>query len=68
MGTALALFGTIGMTSSIVAPVVAGWIRDRTGSLEGAFLLAAAMLLVGGLFMLVPAETVSRRQPSDRTG
>jgi MFS family permease len=66
MGTALALFGTIGMTSSIVAPVVAGWIRDRTGSFEGAFLLAAAVLLAGGLFMLMPAETVFRRAASGK--
>ncbi len=65
IGAALALFGTIGMTSSVIAPVVGGWIRDRTGSLEGAFLLAGAFLLVGALLMLGPRETVPR---DDRRG
>lgn len=68
LGTALALFGTIGMTSSIVAPVIAGWIRDQTGSLQGAFLLAAGGLLLGGLFMLVPTETVFHQLPYDSPG
>lgn len=57
MGTALALFGTIGMSSSIVAPVVAGWIQDVTGSLEGAFTLAAFLLLLGSLCALLPAKS-----------
>lgn len=56
MGTALALFGTIGMSSSIVAPVVAGWIQDVTGSLQGAFALAAFFLLLGSFCMIVPAR------------
>ena len=56
MGTALALFGTIGMSSSIVAPVIGGWIRDLTGSLEGAFIVAAFFLLLGAFCMVVPAR------------
>lgn len=54
LGTALALFGTIGMSSSIVAPVIGGWIRDMTGSLVGAFWIAALLLVVGSLCSLVP--------------
>ncbi len=56
MGTALALFGTIGMSSSIVAPVIGGWIRDASGSLSGAFSLAALVLLLGTFCSLVPAR------------
>lgn len=56
MGTALALFGTIGMTSSIVAPVIGGWIQDTTNSLQGAFVLAALFLLLGSILSLIPAK------------
>ena len=56
MGTALALFGTIGVSSSIVAPVVAGWIQDTTGSLEGAFVLAALFLFAGLFCTLIPSK------------
>ena len=59
IGAALALFGTIGMTSSVIAPVVGGWIRDQTGSLVGAFILAGALLAIGGLLMTGPRETVA---------
>lgn len=58
IGAALALFGTIGMTSSVIAPVVGGWIRDQTGSLAGAFIVAGALLLIGAILMMGPRETV----------
>lgn len=56
MGTALALFGTIGVSSAIIAPAIGGWIRDVTGSLEGAFMVAALFLALGTLFSFVPAK------------
>ena len=65
MGTALALFGAVGMSSSIAAPVVAGWIQDTTGSLEGAFVLAALVLLCGSFCMLVPAKIPQLVRPDE---
>ena len=65
MGTALALFGTVGMSSSIAAPGVAGWIQDTTGSLEGAFVLAALVLLCGSFCMLVPAKIPQLVRPDE---
>ncbi|NMC77808.1 MAG: MFS transporter, partial [Chloroflexi bacterium] len=57
MGSALSLFGTIGMSSAVVAPVLAGWIRDLTGSLQGSFYLSAGMLVLGAFCLLIPRET-----------
>ena len=59
MGTALALFGTVGMSSSVVAPILAGWIKDSSGSLQGAFFVASGVLVLGSIFQLVPGETIS---------
>lgn len=56
MGSALSLFGTIGMSSAIIGPVIAGWIRDLTGSLQGSFYLSAALLILGAFCMLAPRE------------
>lgn len=67
LGTALALFGTIGMSSSIAAPVIGGWIRDMTGSLAGAFWVAALLLVVGSLCSLVPARS-PQLAPGRRVG
>ena len=47
MGAGLGLFGAIGMSSAIIAPVAAGWLLDKTDSLQAAFYLAAVVLLVG---------------------
>ena len=35
------------MSASIVAPYVAGWIADTTGSLTSAFYLSGGLLVVG---------------------
>jgi MFS family permease len=64
MGAALALFGTIGMTSSVVAPLLAGWIRDGSGTLQGAFYAAAGVLLLGSLLLSVPGETLEAPEGS----
>lgn len=50
--TIFGFVGTIGFLGSVAAPVVTGYIVDRTGSWHYAFLLAAA-LLVGGFFATV---------------
>lgn len=59
-GTAIGVFSTIGISAAIVGPFLSGWIRDISGSLEGAFYLGAVVVLLGFLFALVPRETVRR--------
>jgi MFS family permease len=49
VGQAVTLASIIGMVSSVVGPVVNGWVRDQTGSLQGAFLLAAGLAMAGML-------------------
>lgn len=60
MGSAIGVFSTCAISAAIVGPVTSGWIKDVTGSLEGAFYLGAAIVLCGFLFALVPRETVRR--------
>lgn len=51
-GQVLSLASIIGMLSSVVGPVVNGWIRDRTGSLQGAFFLGMLLALIGTMICL----------------
>ena len=44
---AFAVLNFAGMTSSILAPYITGWLADRTGSLNAGFYLATALLLAG---------------------
>jgi cyanate permease len=46
------------VASSIVGPLLTGWVRDATGSLEGAFYAAAGVIVVGVLLALLPREAV----------
>lgn len=54
--TAFGLFNFIGMTSSILAPIIAGAARDITGSLASSFYVSAALLVVGLISMLFLKE------------
>ena len=58
----IALISSIGITSGIVSPWVIGMIRTRTGSMDLAvYLLAALLALSGAALMLgVKGEPVSR--------
>ena len=60
VGASMGTFGFVIMMGAFVAPVVTGGIRDLTGSLAGGFYVAGALVLVGTLLLLVPAETVRR--------
>ena len=51
-GTAFGIFNFVGMSSSIVAPVIAGMIADATGSLATNFYISAAILIVGMVGMM----------------
>ncbi|MBI4233836.1 MAG: MFS transporter [Chloroflexi bacterium] len=56
LGTAIGVLNTFAMGSSLVAPVVSGWVLDVTGSLRWAFYLAALLSLVGMAFALAARE------------
>ncbi|NOI65388.1 MFS transporter [Vibrio sp. 99-8-1] len=45
--SAFGLFNFIGMSSSIIAPTLAGFMTDATGSLASSFYLSAVLLIIG---------------------
>lgn len=47
LGTTLSAYNFIGMSGSILAPYVTGWIADTMGSMKVGFYLASILLLVG---------------------
>mgnify|MGYP001349805366 CR=1 FL=1 len=59
-GTLFSTYNFIGMSASIVAPYIGGFLKDKTGSLSGTFYLAAGFLLVG----LIVAIFVYREKKS----
>lgn len=67
MGTAVALFNFCGMASSIIAPIVSGWIRDATGSLVTSFYLGGALVVLGAVFVAFVDETVGLKVPKNVT-
>ncbi len=54
--TAFSVYNFIGMSSSILAPYVTGYLSDLTGSMATGFYLAAALLIVGFVAMLFVRE------------
>jgi MFS family permease len=51
-GTLFSIYNFVGMSASIVAPYVAGFISDTTGSLVSAFYLSGGLLLLGLITIL----------------
>lgn len=47
LGTVLSSYNFIGMSGSILAPYITGFISDQAGSMKVGFYLAAAMLIIG---------------------
>jgi Arabinose efflux permease len=63
MATTLGMFNFFGMSSSIVAPAVTGFIIDKTGSGELGFYIGAALLIVGTiLFLLFNAKALFKKK------
>jgi MFS family permease len=60
-GTAYGIFNFVGMSSSILAPTIAGVISDATGSLAANFYISAAVLLVGMVGMMFLKEKGGRK-------
>lgn len=60
IGTGIAIFNTFAVGSSILGPILSGWVLDLTGSLEIGFIVAACFVATGFLLVLIPRETVKR--------
>lgn len=58
LGLVMAMASIIGMSSSVIGPIISGWIRDLTGSLQGALYLGMALALVGAVISFRLQETV----------
>lgn len=43
------LSSIVGMSSSVIGPAVNGWIRDQTGSVQGAFFVGSALALIAAV-------------------
>nr|WP_258554930.1 MFS transporter [Pragia fontium] len=56
LSTAFGLYNFFGMASSIVAPIMTGFLADKTGSLNTGFYCAAVITVVGIVAMLFVTE------------
>lgn len=54
--SAFGVYNFIGMSSSILAPYITGWLADVTGSLDSGFYLSGVLLFVGLLFFATLAK------------
>ena len=61
LGTAFSVYNFIGMSSSILAPYVTGYLSDVTGKMASGFYLASALLVIGFIAMLFVKE---EKQPT----
>ncbi len=58
--TIFGVFNLAGMSASVVAPYVTGFIADITGTMVAGFYLAAVILLIGFIVMLFAADGVNK--------
>lgn len=56
LGTSFSVYNFIGMTASILAPYITGFLTDLTGSMAIGFYLAAALLVVGFIAAILLKE------------
>jgi MFS family permease len=56
MSSTMGVVNFVGQASGILAPILTGWIRDESGSLEGGFFLGAAVVFCGFLLCLFAKE------------
>lgn len=61
-GTIFSVYNFVGMSSSILAPYIAGFLSDTTGSLTSAFYLSGGLLLVGLISVLLLFKDTLRQQ------
>lgn len=58
--TIFGVFNLAGMSASVVAPYVTGFIADVTGTMVAGFYLAAIILIIGFIIMLFATDGVSK--------
>jgi len=63
VGTAIGFFNMASVAGSFIAPLVAGWTRDLTGSVASSFWLAGGLAFLAGLLVLLPRETLTEPAP-----
>ena len=57
LGTTLSAYNFIGMSGSILAPYVTGFLADSLGSMQVGFYLSCVLLLIGlGIFAVLAKE------------
>jgi len=61
MATTLGTFNFFGMSSSVVAPALTGYIIDKTGSGVWGFYLGAILLLIGSITFYVANARIQKR-------
>ncbi|MGE7903390.1 MFS transporter [Peribacillus sp. NPDC094092] len=59
--TVFGLFNFVGMSSSILAPYITGYLTDTTGSMQTGFFLAMILLIVGFVAMLFAKEEPTKK-------
>ncbi len=59
LSTAFGLYNFFGMSASIIAPFLTGFIADKTGNLNMSFYFAAAITIIGIIAMLFVDESKS---------
>lgn len=57
LSIAYSLYNFIGMLSSIIAPLITGFLADRSGTMATGFYSAVVILLIGGVVMMFVKET-----------
>lgn len=56
LSTSFSVYNFIGMTASILAPYVTGYLTDLTGAMATGFYLAAGLLIIGFICTLLLKE------------
>ncbi len=64
LSTTLSAYNFIGMSASILAPSITGWLSDQLGSMTTGFYLGAILLLVGATGFLFTTDKQSRSTQS----
>lgn len=61
VASTLGVFNFFGMSSSVVAPALTGYIIDKTGSGQWGFYIGAIILLVGTIVFIISSTTASSK-------
>lgn len=61
VASTLGVFNFFGMSSSVVAPALTGYIIDKTGSGQWGFYIGAIVLLIGTVVFIVSAATAASK-------